>query len=88
MARPREFELQQVAEGLLNTFWLRGYAGTSIADLTAATSLLPGSLYAAFGSKEAMFLVAVDRYASQMGSGPRGGGALRQGYGKHAGARK
>ena len=68
MARPREFELEQVAEGLLNTFWLRGYAGTSIADLTAATNLLPGSLYAAFGNKEAMFLVAVDRYASHMGT--------------------
>ena len=66
MARPREFELEEVAEGLLNTFWLRGYAGTSIGDLTAGTNLLPGSLYAAFGSKEAMFLVAVDRYASHM----------------------
>ena len=66
MARPREFELEQVAEGLLNTFWLRGYTGTSIADLTAATDLLPGSLYAAFGNKESMFLVAVDRYAAHM----------------------
>ena len=68
MARPREFDPEQVAEGLLNTFWLRGYAGTSIADLTAATNLLPGSLYAAFGNKEAMFLVAANRYASHMGT--------------------
>ena len=62
MARPCGFEHDQVAEGLLRTFWRRGYARTSISDLTAATKLLPGSLYAAFGSKEAMFRVAVDRY--------------------------
>ncbi len=68
MARPREFEPEQVAEELLNTFWLRGYARTSIADLTAATDLLPGSLYAAFGSKEAMFQIAIDGYQSLMGA--------------------
>ena len=62
MVRPREFDFEEVAEGLLNVFWLRGFARTSIADLTAATKLLPGSLYAAFGSKEAMFRLAVDRY--------------------------
>ena len=62
MVRPREFDFEDVAEGLLNAFWLRGFARTSIADLTAATKLLPGSLYAAFGSKEAMFRLAVDRY--------------------------
>jgi len=62
MVRPREFDFEEVAEGLLNAFWLRGFARTSISDLTAATNLLPGSLYAAFGSKEAMFRLAVDRY--------------------------
>lgn len=62
MVRPREFDSEEVAEALLNAFWLRGFARTSIADLTAATNLLPGSLYAAFGSKEAMFRLAVDRY--------------------------
>ena len=62
MVRPREFDFEAVAEGLLNAFWLRGFARTSIPDLTAATKLLPGSLYAAFGNKEAMFRLAVDRY--------------------------
>ena len=62
MVRPREFDVEEVAEGLLNAFWLRGFGRTSIPDLTAATKLLPGSLYAAFGSKEAMFRLAVDRY--------------------------
>src|SRR5262249_60568372 len=62
MVRPREFDFDEVAEGLLKAFWLRGFGRTSISDLTAATKLLPGSLYAAFGSKEAMFRLAVDRY--------------------------
>ncbi|MBI3770221.1 MAG: TetR/AcrR family transcriptional regulator [Deltaproteobacteria bacterium] len=66
MVRPREFELEEVSEGLLNAFWLRGFARTSIPDLTAATGLLPGSLYAAFGSKEDMFRVAVERYVAQL----------------------
>jgi AcrR family transcriptional regulator len=66
MVRPREFELEEVGEGLLNAFWLRGFARTSIPDLTAATGLLPGSLYAAFGSKEDMFRIAVERYVSQL----------------------
>ena len=62
MVRPREFDFEEVAEGLLKAFWLRGFRRTSISYLTAATKLLPGSLYAAFGSKEAMFRLAVDRY--------------------------
>jgi len=68
VVRPREFDLEEVAERLLNSFWLRGFARTSISDLTAATKLLPGSLYAAFGSKEAMFRLAVDRYQKYLRS--------------------
>ena len=62
MARPRSFDHGTVTERLLDTFWRHGYAGTAIPSLTAATGLLPGSLYAAFGSKEAMFRVAIARY--------------------------
>ena len=43
MVRPRGFDVDEVSEGLLNAFWLRGFARTSIPDLTAATGLLPGS---------------------------------------------
>ncbi len=81
MVRPRGFELDDVAEGLLNTFWLRGYARTAIPNLTEATGLLPGSLYAAFGSKEDMFRVAVARYIGQiraaLTTGVRGADGIR-----------
>jgi TetR/AcrR family transcriptional repressor of nem operon len=66
MVRPRGFEHEEVAEALLDTFWLRGYARTSIPNLTEATGLLPGSLYAAFGSKEDMFRLAVERYIARI----------------------
>ncbi len=71
MARPSNFEPDQVAEELLQTFWRRGYARTAIADLTAATKLLPGSLYGAFGNKEAMFRIAVARYQAYLRSAVR-----------------
>ena len=66
MVRPRGFELETVAQGLLDAFWLQGYGRTSIPSLTEATGLLPGSLYAAFGSKEDMFRVAIDRYVAEI----------------------
>jgi TetR/AcrR family transcriptional repressor of nem operon len=62
MARPRGFDDDAAADGLLAAFWRHGYARTSIPTLTDATGLLPGSLYAAYGSKEDMFRVAVGRY--------------------------
>jgi len=75
MARPRQFELEAVAEGLLSAFWLHGYTRTSIAHLTEATGLLPGSLYAAFGSKEQMFRLAADRYVKELRVALAGGAA-------------
>lgn len=66
MARPREFDDTEVAEGLLSAFWHHGYARTSVPTLTEATGLLPGSLYAAFGDKETMFRVAVARYVARI----------------------
>jgi TetR/AcrR family transcriptional repressor of nem operon len=66
VARPRGFDDEQVAEGLLNAFWHHGYARTSVPTLTEFTGLLPGSLYAAFGDKETMFRIAVERYVAQI----------------------
>ena len=46
-------------------FWQRGWAGTSMKDLEAALDLRPGSFYAAFGSKDALYGLALDRYAAE-----------------------
>lgn len=64
MARPRAFDMDATLDGMLDVFWRNGFAGTSIPDLSAATDLLPGSLYAAFGSKDEMFRLSLGRYAA------------------------
>ena len=62
MARPREFDEEEVLDRALDVFWRRGYGATSVEDLTAATGLGRGSLYAAFGDKETLFLTCLRRY--------------------------
>lgn len=46
-------------------FWNQGYCATSMANLTESTHLNPGSLYAAFDSKEGLFLAALDHYGKR-----------------------
>ncbi len=63
--RPREFDKEQVLEKALQVFWERGYEGTSLTDLTEAMAISRPSLYAAFGSKEELFRLALDRYVEK-----------------------
>jgi len=69
MGRPREFDVDKVIAALKETFWLKGYEGASYADLTAATGLKKGSLYAAFGDKRALYLKALEDYNDREVSG-------------------
>jgi AcrR family transcriptional regulator len=66
--RPREFDIDQALDRAVQLFWRHGYEGTSIADLTEALGITRASLYAAFGSKEALFQRVMDRYESRAGS--------------------
>jgi TetR/AcrR family transcriptional repressor of nem operon len=62
VARTREFDTDAAVEAAMSCFRRAGYAGTSIQDLVDATGVGRGSLYAAFGSKEGLYLAALDRY--------------------------
>jgi len=65
MARPAEFDREQVLDRAMQAFWTQGYCATSMANLTETTELKPGSLYAAFKSKEGLFLAALDHYGER-----------------------
>jgi len=62
MPRPRTFDESDVVAAARDEFWLRGYAATSVDDLTSATGLGKGSLYGAFGDKHQLFLRALNDY--------------------------
>lgn len=62
MARPREFDEEQVLTAARDTFWTKGFAGTSVNDLTEATGLGKGSLYGAFGGKQQLYARVFDDY--------------------------
>ena len=66
MARPIEFDREEVLRKAIGIFWQKGYGGASIKDLVEATGLQPGSLYAAFGDKRGLFLAAIDSYFEDM----------------------
>jgi AcrR family transcriptional regulator len=67
IGRPREFDEKQALDRAMKIFWRQGYEGTSLADLTRELGLTRPSLYAAFKSKEALFLKALDLYEERAG---------------------
>ena len=60
--RPREFDIDEALGKALRVFWERGFRATSITNLTDATGVGRTGLYAAYGNKESLFLLALDRY--------------------------
>ncbi|WP_447782018.1 TetR/AcrR family transcriptional regulator [Pseudomonas plecoglossicida] len=62
MARPQEFNTQQVLRKAMAVFWEKGYETTSLSDLMTATGLSKSSLYGSFGDKRELFLKAFDVY--------------------------
>jgi len=66
MARPRSFDRDHVLHAAERQFRTTGYNGTSVEDISAATSLGSGSLYAAFGSKRGVLLQAMGGYSARL----------------------
>ena len=64
MARTKEFDYEQALDRAMHVFWNKGYEATSIQDIVDATGVNRASLYNTFGDKKALFLKALDRFAS------------------------
>src|SRR3954466_9316356 len=62
VGRPRAFDKEKALDHALQLFLRKGYEGASLAELTEAMGINPPSLYAAFGNKEGLFRLALDRY--------------------------
>jgi AcrR family transcriptional regulator len=60
--RPRAFDEDQALDGAIDVFWRLGYEGASLTELTRAMGINKPSMYAVFGSKEELFVRALQRY--------------------------
>ncbi len=60
--RPRSFDRAKALEAALRTFWKLGYEPASVPELCSAMGVNPPSMYAAFGSKAALFIEAMEHY--------------------------
>lgn len=63
MPRKPNYDREDLIQRARDLFWQRGWAGTSLKDLEAELQMKPGSFYAAFGSKDALFELALQRYS-------------------------
>lgn len=64
--RPCGFDREQALRRALDVFWEVGYEGATMAALKEAMGgICAPSMYAAYGSKEALFRSAVELYLSQ-----------------------
>jgi len=58
--RPREFDQDAVLRIAFDQFWRKGVRGASLSDIAREAAVQRGSLYNAFGSKEALFLAVLE----------------------------
>jgi AcrR family transcriptional regulator len=63
MANAVKYDRDAVVEKATQLYWEKGFHGTSMRNLQDVIDLRPGSIYAGFGSKEALFGEALDYYA-------------------------
>ena len=71
MARPRSFDRDHVLHAAERQLRTTGYHGTSVDDISAATGLGRGSLYAAFDGKHGVLLQAMAKYFARLGQLPK-----------------
>ena len=61
--RPRAYDPQAALAEAMDVFWDKGYAATSLDDLSDAMGMNRPSIYAAFGDKRALYHKALETYS-------------------------
>lgn len=69
--RPRKFDPDEVLDKVIDVFWELGYDAADTETLSQRTGLTKPSLYNAFGSKEDLFVAALNRYRMTRSKGSR-----------------
>ena len=70
MARPQQFDREEVLDQALLVFWKKGFEAASIQELVDATGLNRGSLYNTFGDKAELFAIVMERYRANAPTKP------------------
>ncbi|UOX90715.1 TetR/AcrR family transcriptional regulator [Amycolatopsis sp. FBCC-B4732] len=68
VGRPRAFDAEAAVQKAMVVFWEQGYDGASLTELTEAMGISRKSMYAAFGNKEDLFRLALQRYTEGPGA--------------------
>ena len=58
----KKFSTEEVLANAMHAFWAHGYEATSISDLVECMGIKRGSLYATFGDKRRLFMLALRQY--------------------------
>lgn len=62
MARPKEFDPETALTAAMEKFWEGGFDATSLVDLTDCMGVQKASLYATYGDKRKLFMLALAQY--------------------------
>ena len=66
IARTKAFDRKKALIQAMRLFWRKGYAATSVEDLTETLHLSRSSLYDTFGDKRTLFLEALKYYSERV----------------------
>ena len=68
MARPTQFDREEVLDRALQLFWRQGYTTTSMPQLLKAMDIRPSSFYSSFGSKRDLYRECLTQYTDSLQS--------------------
>ena len=64
MARPREFDPNDVLQTAIELFWEKGYCDASVDEVVKRSGVAKYGIYGTFGTKRELFMIALTQYAA------------------------